>query len=182
LKKQNRVLMSQKPYPASKKFAEVTDQLVDYSLLEKVINSKEKQYLKDFILTVGVVSNHGNWFTSENPNKELRVLAQSYDWLIFLTDKGISEFITDLLIKPTRKYEAIQKAFRFSYSGKKEGNIFTKVKMDFEADIALNAYFQENRVKIEGWFNVISPKTKPLSTLKKELSTLCKKDWWRIYL
>jgi len=26
------------------------------------------------------------------------------------------------------------------------------------------------------------PKKKPLSILKKELSTLCKKDWWGIYL
>ena len=40
--------------------------------------------LQKFILTVGVVSNHGNWFTAEDHNKELKVLAQSYDWLMFI--------------------------------------------------------------------------------------------------
>lgn len=128
-----------------------------------------------------IVSNHGNWFTSENPNKELRVLAQSYDWLLFLTDKGISEFITELLIKPIKKYEPIKTAFLKSYNADKSGNIFTKVKMDFDADIALNTYFQENSAKIEGWFNVISPKRRTLSALKKELKILSEKDWWRIH-
>jgi hypothetical protein len=52
--------------------------------MEEVIYSNDKELLRRFILTVGVVSNHGNWFTSENPNKELKVLAQSYDWLLFL--------------------------------------------------------------------------------------------------
>lgn len=56
-------------------------------LLEEIIKSRAPAMLKDFILTVGVVSNHGNWFTDEDHNKELRVLAQSYDWLLFLTDQ-----------------------------------------------------------------------------------------------
>ena len=43
------------------------------------------------------MSNHGNWFTSGNQNKEMKVLAQSYDWLLFLTDDGLAQFITDLL-------------------------------------------------------------------------------------
>ena len=55
-------------------------------LVDEVVRSKDPELLRHFILTVGVVSNHGNWFTSNNPNKELRVLAQSYDWLLFLTD------------------------------------------------------------------------------------------------
>lgn len=152
-----------------------------YTLLDKTIKSDDINDLRNFILTIGVVSNHGNWFTSENPNKELRVLAQSYDWLLFLTDKGISEFITELLIKPIKKYEPIKTAFLKSYNADKSGNIFTKVKMDFDADIALNTYFQENSAKIEGWFNVISPKRRTLSALKKELKILSEKDWWRIH-
>jgi hypothetical protein len=54
-------------------------------LIAEVIDSNDAELIRDFILTVGVVSNHGNWFTSENHNKELKVLAQSYDWLLFLT-------------------------------------------------------------------------------------------------
>lgn len=64
-------------------------------LLVEVVESRDSELLRDFILTVGVTSNHGNWFTSENHNKELKVLAQSYDWLIFLTDEGLAEFITE---------------------------------------------------------------------------------------
>jgi len=52
-----------------------------YELLNQIISSNNKNLLKNFILTVGVVSNHGNWFTSDNPNKELKVLSQSYDCL-----------------------------------------------------------------------------------------------------
>lgn len=160
-----------------------SDYVVDdyYKLLSAVIQSDEKALLENFILTVGVVSNHGNWFTSENPNKELKVLAQSYDWLLFLTDKGISEFITDLLISPDKKYSAIKAAFQKSYSAEKKGNIFTKVKMDYDSDIVLCDYFKSNLSKIESWFNIISPQNKSLFDLKNELSILSKKNWEGVY-
>jgi len=152
-----------------------------YQLLNRIIGSDDPALLENFILTVGVVSNHGNWFTSENPNKELRVLAQSYDWLIFLTDKGISEFITELLISPSKKYEAVKNAFDMSYQKDKLGNVFTKVKMDNACDIALCEYFKTNSKKIESWFNIIAPKEKSISLLRAELETLSSKKWWEIY-
>ena len=152
-----------------------------YHLLNRIIGSDDPALLENFILTVGVVSNHGNWFTSENPNKELRVLAQSYDWLIFLTDKGISEVITELLINPLKKYEAVKNAFDMSYKKDKIGNIFTKVKMDNACDIALCEYFKTNSKKIESWFNIIAPKEKSISLLRAELETLSSKKWWEIY-
>jgi hypothetical protein len=152
-----------------------------YQLLNRIIGSDDPSLLENFILTVGVVSNHGNWFTSENPNKELRVLAQSYDWLIFLTDKGISEFITELLISPSKKYEAVKNAFDMSYHKDKIGNVFIKVKMDNACDIALCEYFKTNNKKIELWFNIIAPKEKSISLLRAELETLSSKKWWEIY-
>lgn len=152
-----------------------------YELLSRVVNSQERELLRSFILTVGVVSNHGNWFTSDNPNKELRVLAQSYDWLLFLTDKGISEFITDLLLDPRTEYAAVRDAFRKSYSAAKTGNVFTKVKMDYGSDAALCSYFSRNLKRIEGWFNVISPKGKSLKEMKCDLSVLANKEWDRVY-
>ena len=48
------------------------------AFLEEVIASDDADLLRRFVLTVGVVSNHGNWFTSDNHNKELRVLASAY--------------------------------------------------------------------------------------------------------
>ena len=152
-----------------------------YNLLETVIKSEDVELLKNFILTVGIVSNHGNWFTSEKSNKELRVLAQSYDWLVFLADEGIAEFITELLLNPQKKYSAAKNAFEASYNSAKTGNRFTKVKMDMYADKALNIYFQQNQERIENWFNVISPQRRTLKALKTELQGLSNKNWRKIY-
>lgn len=149
-------------------------------LMEEVIFSNDKELLRRFILTVGVVSNHGNWFTSDNQNKELKVLAQSYDWLLFLTDKGLSQFINKLLYKPTKKYKPIRQAFLSSYTKVKKKNQFTKVQMNIEADRLLLDYFSTNLKTIESWFNVISPKKKSLSTLKDELRELKDKNWTNI--
>jgi hypothetical protein len=151
-----------------------------YTLLSEIINSNDNEALKNFILTVGIISNHGNWFTSENLNKELKVLAQSYDWLIFLTDRGIGEFITDLLIKPQKENTSIKAAFDRSYNKHKKGNVFTKVKIDYDADVALTNYFKLNEDKINEWFNVITPKGKNLNELKTELLLLSNKNWWGI--
>ncbi len=146
-------------------------------LLEEIIYSDDKELLRRFILTVGVVSNHGNWFTSENQNKELKVLAQSYDWLLFLTDNGLAEFIETLLFKPAKEFAPIREAFISSYTADKKKNQFTKVQMNMEADRVLLNYFSKNINTIEGWFNVISPKKKKLSTLKDELKELKNKNW-----
>jgi hypothetical protein len=152
-----------------------------YNLLQEIIESNNYRILKNFILTCGIISNHGNWFTAENQNKELKVLAQSYDWLVFLTDNGIGEFITDLLIKPKKENQAVKAAFDKSYNENKYGNIFTKVKIDYDADVALTTYFERNKHKIALWFNVITPDNKTISDLKSELILLSKKDWQAVY-
>jgi hypothetical protein len=100
-------------------------------------------------LTVGVVSNHGNWFTADDHNKELKVLAQSYDWLIFLTDIGITEFIDEVIFNPLPKYINIKKAFLASYSANKKKNQFTKVQMNIEADTQLLEYFSTNKKELK---------------------------------
>lgn len=152
-----------------------------YELLARIVGSNDESLLKNFILTVGIVSNHGNWFTSDNPNKELKVLAQSYDWLLFLTDRGISEFISDMLVGSDAETKAVRMAFRRSYSPYKKGNVFTKVKMDYDSDKALCRYFQKNLKSIEGWFNVISPKGRSLQEIKRDLYALAGKDWEVVY-
>jgi hypothetical protein len=146
-------------------------------LLEKVVRSNDAELLRRFILTVGVVSNHGNWFTSGNQNKEMRVLSQSYDWLLFLTDAGLAEFIETLIRRPAKGNDAVRRAFLSSYSGTKGGNRFTKVQMNMDADALLRRYFEDNRKRIAGWFNIIVPEGRPLGTLKDELHELRKKDW-----
>lgn len=150
------------------------------TLMEEIISSDDKELLRRFTLTVGIVSNHGNWFTAENHNKELKVLAQSYDWLIFLTDNGLSIFIENLLLSPKNEHEILQRVFLASYNEGKKKNQFTKVQMNIEADKVLTKYFSDNLTDIEGWFNVISPKEKTLSVLKIELEELKNKNWKNI--
>jgi hypothetical protein len=150
-------------------------------LLAEIIASNDSELLRDFVLTVGVVSNHGNWFTSENHNKELKVLAQSYDWLLFLTDSGLAEFITDLLLKPAPLLEPARNAFRASYTGEKTKNQFTKVQVEYRADQVLQKYFKDNAARIEKWFNIIGPPRGKMKTLVAELAELREKNWRTIH-
>lgn len=150
-------------------------------LVAEIVGSNDIEFLRDFILTVGVVSNHGNWFTSDNHNKELKVLAQSYDWLIFLTDEGLAEFITELLLKPEPLLEPARNAFLISYTAEKKKNLFTKVQMDYEADQVLQSYFKDNSSRIEKWFNIIAPKGGSISNLHSQISQLRNKNWEEIY-
>lgn len=149
-------------------------------MLSEVLASSSSDLLRDFVLTVGVVSNHGNWFTSDNPNKELLVLSQSYDWLLFLTDKGLSEFIKEVLISPRPDLQPARAAFLKSYTANKKKNQFTKVQMHIAADKALENYFQRNISRIESWFNVISPSHFTIPDLKRQVTQLAQKDWKRI--
>lgn len=149
-------------------------------LLVKIINQDNQNWLKNFILTVGVVSNHGNWFTQDNHNKELKVLAQSYDWLLFLTDVGMTDFIRDLL-SPETLYPNVREAFLNSYSENKICTFFTKTRMSKSADQEIRKYFCESISKIESWFNIITPKNKTIKTLKDEIQLLTQKKWEEIY-
>lgn len=149
-------------------------------MIAEVIASSSVDLLGNFVLTVGVVSNHGNWFTSRNPNKELLVLAQSYDWLLFLTDEGLSEFIQDVLIAPSSLLQPARDAFLKSYKAGKRKNQFTKVQMHIAADHALQNYFRKNIIRIESWFNVISPQRFDTKILKSQISQLAQKNWKRI--
>jgi hypothetical protein len=136
--------------------------------------------LRDFILTIGVVSNHGNWFTKEDHNKELKVLAQSYDWLLFLTDHGLAEFVSELLLDPTPELSDARAAFLQSYGPAAARNRFTKVKIDVKADVVLRHYFAAHARNIESWFNIITPKGRSLKNLQEALKTLNGKDWTQI--
>lgn len=131
--------------------------------------------LSNFILSFGIVSNHGNWFTSENMNKELKVLAQSYDRLLFLTDDGLYSFIEDTILKPNSEYLPIKDAFISSYSDGKKTNSFTKSKIHLEAHIALTKYFHDRITSIENWFNIISPDDMTMTEIKHQLQYLLNK-------
>jgi len=145
-------------------------------LQREIIDTSSPSEFPGFMLTVGVVSNHGNWFTSDNQNKELRVLAQSYDWLLFLTDHGLSKFIDDLLLNPSDELKPASDAFRRSYSGQRGVNRFTKVRIDVDADKTLQRYFSQHKEEIEEWFNVIAPKDETLGSLQTDLHTLANRS------
>jgi len=142
-----------------------------YALIDKAILERDKELLKDFILTVGIVSNHGNWFTADHQNKELKVLSQSYDWLLFLTDKGLTAFIQDIM-GSSAAFVAVKNAFESSYIEGKKVNRFTKTNMDNEADLILTRYFSENLAEIESWFNIIAPRERNIGELNAMLANL----------
>ncbi len=108
------------------------------------------------------------------------MLAQSYDWLIFLNDIGLSEFIETLILNPSKKYLPVKDAFISSYTANKKRNRFTKVQMDKKADEVLQNFFIENTEKIKKWFNIISPAGKTIAELKNELEELKNKNWKKI--
>ena len=143
-------------------------------LLRELIDYPEMPPM-GFILTIGVVSNHGNWFTSDDPNKELQVLAQSYDWLLFLTDAGLSQFIEEMLLSPTPPLELARTAFLESYSGKRGANRFTKVRIGLDADTALWNYFASDDSRVNSWFNVIAPGGGLIDGLRSDLQKLANK-------
>jgi hypothetical protein len=150
-------------------------------LLFEIVGTSDIELLREFILTVGVVSNHGNWFTSESHNKELKVLAQSYDWLLFLADAGLSEFITELLLEPTELLAPARDAFRASYPKGKNKNRFTKVQIDYRADQVLQEYFRQNSDRIGSWFNIIAPLHGTIDALRAQLAQLREKDWAKVH-
>ena len=151
-----------------------------YDILNEIIEKPENSsLLQNFVLTVGVISNHGNWFTENNMNKELEVLAQSYDWLLFLSDQGLSEFIESCLF--SEDYIEINKAFRDSYP-KRDDSRFTKTVINLDAHLALKKYFCENENRISSWFNLIAPHSKSLEDLQNQLRTLQNKPWESIHL
>jgi hypothetical protein len=86
-----------------------------------------------------------------------------------------------LLIKPKKENKPIAEAFNKSYNEYKIRNVFTKVKIDYYADIALTNYFKLNAERIKHWFNVITPKNRDLNELKNELLLLSNKKWWEVY-
>lgn len=80
-------------------------------LMKKLIIEADSGKYPDFILTIGIVSNHGNWFTSNSQNKELRVLAASFDWLLFLTDVGLLNFVNQFILHPSKILNRFPKHF-----------------------------------------------------------------------
>ena len=126
-----------------------------YKFLRDAIDTKNKKSLENVVLTVGVVSNHGNWFTAETQNKEMKVLAQSYDWLLFLTDGGLAEFIEDVLWGSREDMSATRKAVLDKFKGGGSES-FTKVTLSAAADAELTRYFREEQ-PWDRWFNVIAP-------------------------
>lgn len=145
--------------------------------LRRLIFDADKSELEGFILTVGVVSNHGNWFTANDPNKELLVLKQSYDWLLFLTDPAIGEFVEDTILSNDPQMAPVRMAFSDSYaSGDSGKNQFTKVKIGKAAHDVLVEYFHKHISRIEeAWFNILAPSDCDVHELKKQLETLSKK-------
>jgi len=141
-----------------------------YGFLKGAIESGNTKALENVVLTVGVVSNHGNWFTADDHNKEMKVLAQSYDWLLFLTDAALAEFIETVLWGQDPRFEATRAAFAASHAGNGTPTTFTKVTINIDADRELTRYFADTK-PWKRWFNVIT-QDRQIESLKRDLHRL----------
>jgi len=144
-------------------------------MVSRIIKSNDPKTLSKFVMRVGIVSNHGNWITSSNPNKELRVLQQSYDWLLFLTDRGLTCFVEEAIM--SGRYPAIQSAFYSGHAKESRQNPFTKSNMDHDAHIELLCYFNQNKIRVEAWLDIMSPHKRPLGALKRQITELRGMAW-----
>lgn len=142
--------------------------------LDSVVKEGSLEDLDGLVLTVGVVSNHGNWFTNSTLNKELKVLRQSYDWLIFLKDQALAEFISDTILSTKATYAPIRSAFMSAYSADRTGrNAFTKVTMSEDAFSSMVDYVGAKKKQIErDWFEMLSTGRTSLGELREELQVL----------
>jgi len=140
--------------------------------LDRIIDNPDGDFASGLNLSIGIVSNHDNWFTDEKLNKELLVLKAAYDWLLFMSDNAMVKFVNDLLLDPNPKFAAAKNAFAKSYAYGKKENVFTKVKIQRDADLALRKYFSENITDIEKWFTVLQPENKSIEELKITLGKL----------
>lgn len=153
---------------------------VEYSLYPSTI-LKTFEYDRDLPITARKIAKHDVLAGLKLPNeKELKVLSQSYDWLLFLTDEGMAQFVEELLLHPAEELKAVRTAFLTSYTGERGVNQFTKVQIALSADDALQSYFKSRIKMIEDWFNIIAPTGKGLAILKEELDTLKGKNWQEI--
>ncbi|MEE0690189.1 MAG: hypothetical protein UCJ13_05070 [Bacteroidaceae bacterium] len=149
-----------------------TFQIDEYdSMLEHI--TQQRALLDGVVVTVGVISDHGNWFSAQKQNKETKVLAESYDWLLFLTDEGLSEFIKDTLDGGDPSMSECRNAF--IASTRKEQK-FTKKELSKKADEELTKYFIKNNDKILQWFNVITPYEGRIENLFEQLIQLSKRE------
>ena len=148
-----------------------------FKALARLVASKHTEELEALVVTIGVVSNHGNWFTKDNMNKELKVLFGSYDWLLFLTDQGLAQFVEDLILKKG----PVRDAFIASYAvpkAQKTGNQLTKSRLTLEAHLAIEQYTAKNLKSIEHkWFNVLAPRDGSVEEMRRQLATLESKKW-----
>jgi hypothetical protein len=147
----------------------------DYDdLMATLIESGTKSSMDGMVITIGVVSNHGNWFTGEYLNKELKVLRGAYDWLLFLKDEAMATFISETLLDPEPEFAPIKQAFLSTYTADRKGkNRFTKKTMDRHAYLAMAHYFESKKSTIEAsWFEVLSEGHGSLQGLRDQLQVL----------
>ncbi len=148
--------------------------------LDRIAESADPAVREGLVVSVGLASNHGNWFRGDDANKELHVLAQSYDWLLFLQDEPLTKFVSDVLVHPSSAYSDVRDVFQQSYTpidGAKV-NRFTKSLMDYQAHLAIGRYVHDHLDEIEtSWFDVRAPAGKTTTDLRDQLVRLVGKEW-----
>ena len=92
----------------------------------------------------------------------------------------MTTFVRDVLVQPLPAYAAVRDVFEASYTliDGKRVNRFTKVRIDYQAHLALERYVREHLEQIEStWFDVRSPEGKTAKDLRDQLTRLVARKW-----
>ena len=156
-----------------------------------VIELEDKELLKRYVMTIAVIS-YSRYpmknteideedFNHQDIQKEIKMLAKSYDWLLSVTDQGLLEFVEKFILVPQNGDYFLRNLL---LSENEKAHIEKRPLQDWmstEIDKRLTDFFSENPQKIESWFYVMAP-AKKLSELKRDLGKLQNKNWESIHL
>lgn len=136
-------------------------------LWNDLIKKGETEMLRGVIRSIIFLSDHINWYVKGVEKKDLRILKQSYDWTIWIEDKGLAGFVEEFLLTDG----VVRDVFYKNYVERKKGGaLFTKNRLDDEVYSILFDFFQKNAKKIkETWLKVLTPKDRTFDDLVKEL-------------
>jgi hypothetical protein len=112
-----------------------------------------------------------NWFPEGVAKKDIKVLVENYDWVIWVEDAALFQFAEDLLFKETRVAEAFQR--QHSSTRKVGERLFSKQSMWIPAHEGLCRYMASNYQEIKKkWFKVLGREKLPIDSLFLELDKL----------
>jgi hypothetical protein len=123
------------------------------------------------VRSVVFLGNMVNWFPGGVAKKDIKVLVENYDWVIWVEDAALVQFAEDLLFRKTKVAEAFKR--QHSSNRKLGERLFSKQSMWIPAHEELCSYIASNYQTIKKkWFRVLGREKMATDDLFLELDKL----------